>query len=313
MGVEERMAAYQAFLEKVGRLKEQYARFHDTEELVSGIRSLSVNKGNHPYADHLLLMGDSYMDAGDFAAGIACLRAVEEYFPHFNNETLFRLRMAQYHIENGDVESGRACLVALCRSIDNYEESIEWNSLTAVWEKYKYLVEGLVPPSVRVMSCRIKTPAECEMSIGEILALPDEELPDALSGHLQELSGDGVSIQSLNKWERAAYYVDELCMEINSGGFESYLYYHGTHFEKAYKSLEQMGAEQMTALLDRAREKFPRKRVPKSEDAIQNAMDRMEEAGVDFEDEDDLYYGTAEGELLEKLTAFVRENAKHFR
>ena len=39
----------------------------------------------------------------------------------------------------------------------------------------------------------------------------------------------------------------------------------------------------------------------------------MEEKGVDFEAEDDCYYGSAEKELLAKLTAYVRENGKHFR
>lgn len=69
----------------------------------------------------------------------------------------------------------------------------------------------------------------------------------------------------------------------------------------------------MTALLDRVREKFPRGRIPKAADSIQNTMDRMEEKGVDFEAEDDCYYGSAEGELLERLTAWVRNNEKKFR
>ncbi len=313
MDLEQRMAAYQAFLKNVEHLRERYAHSRDPEDLTDGIRRLAADPGCHPYADHLLLMGDSYMESGDSAAGVACMKAVDKYFPHFTNETVYHLRMAQYHIENGDLETGRACLVALCRSIDNYEESIEWNGLTDVWEKYKHLVQGLVKPSVRVMTSRIKTPAECDMQIGDILALPDEEILNELSGHLQELSGDGDSIQSLNKWERTAYYVDELCMEVNSGGFEGYLYYHGTHFEKSYMALEQMGAGEMTALLDRVREKFPRKRIPKTEESIQNTMDRMEEKGVDFEAEDDIYYGSAEKELLQKLTDYVREHAKRFR
>jgi len=223
------------------------------------------------------------------------------------------LLMAREAIEGGDPDMGRACLMALCRSISNYEESIEWNGMTDLWERYRYLVEGFVEPSARVMMTQPKKPSECARPIGEILALSDEELLGELSGHLQELSGNGDALASLNKWERMAWYVDELCMEVNSGGFDAYLSCYGTHFEKAYQALEQMGAVEMTALLDRVRGKFPRSRLPKSCEAIENAVEALEEAGVDFEAEDDAYYGSAEKELLQKLTAFVRENGRRFR
>ena len=313
MDIDKSTAAYQDFLWMVEWFQEAYARTGDPQELVSGIWRVSCDKRCHPYVDQLLMLGNSYIESGDTAAGIACMQAVKKFFPRFNNETLYHLRMAQYHIENGDEASGRACLLTLCRRVGNYEESIEVNGLTPLWEKYKHLVQGLVAPSGRVMTSRTKTKAECDTRIHDILALPDEDILNELSTHLQELTGNGEVIQALNKWERTAYYVDELCMEVNSGGFEGYLYYHGTHFEKAYKALEQMGAGQMTALLDRVREKFPRNRIPKTLDSIQNTMDRMEEKGVDFEAEDDCYYGGTERELLERLTAYVRENAKHFR
>ena len=311
--IEKRMRDYTNFKQELERLKEQYAGSHDPEALVSGIRRLSGNPVNHPYTDYLLLLGESYLDGGDSVAGMACMKATAEFFPEVNNTTLFYLRMAEHHIENGDTETGKACLVRLCECVDNYEESIEWNELTPVWEKYKHLVEGLVEPSVCVMGSQPKTPGQCDMQIGEILALGDDEVLNSLSEHLNELTANGEYLNSLNKWERAAWYVDELCMELNSGGFEGYLYYHGTHFEKACKALDQMGAAQMTALLDQVQSKFPRGRIPKSESAIQNAMDVLEEKGVDFEREDDIYYGGAERELLARLTAFVRENAKRFR
>ena len=132
------------------------------------------------------------------------------------------LLLARDAIEAGDPEMGRACLAALCRSVGNYEESIAWNGLTDIWEKYKHLVEGLVEPSVRVMRIEPRAPGECTMSIGDILALPDDTVLSELSQHLQELSGEGGFLQSLNKWERAVFVVDELCMEVYSVGFYSY-------------------------------------------------------------------------------------------
>ena len=311
--LDQRMADYLAFLQKAEAMEGAYESARDVQELRDGVRLLARDRRSHPYGDHILHWVDSLMEAGDIAGGGACLLALERYFPHFNNQVIFRLRMAQYHMEMGEEEAARESLITLCRAIRNYEEAIEVNGLTAIWEQYKYLVEGLVEPSIRVMINRIKTPGECDMQIADILALPDEDILTELSNHLQELTGNGEVIQALNKWERTAYYVDELCMEVNSGGFEGYLYYHGTHFDKAYKALEQMGAAEMTALLDRVRAKFPRNRIPKAADSIQNTMDRMEEKGVDFEAEDDCYYGSAEKELLAKLTAYVRENGKHFR
>ena len=311
--LDQRMADYLAFLQQVEAMERAYESARDVQELKDGVRMLSRDRRSHPYGDHMLHWADSLMEAGDIAGGGACLLALERYFPHFNNQVIFRLRMAQYHMEMGEEEAARTSLITLCKAIRNYEEAIEVNGLTALWEKYRHLVQGLVEPSIRVMTNRLKAPGECDMQIADILALPDEDILTELSNHLQELTGNGEVIQALNKWERTAYYVDELCMEVNSGGFEGYLYYHGTHFEKAYKALEQMGATEMTALLDRVRAKFPRGRIPKATDSIQNTMDRMEEKGVDFEAEDDCYYGSAERELLTKLTVYVRENGKHFR
>ena len=311
--LDQRMADYLAFLQQVEAMEGAYESARDVQGIEDGVRALARDRNSHPYGDHMLHWADSLMEAGDIAGGGACLLALEKHFPHFNNQVIFRLRMAQYHMEMGEEEAARESLLALCRAIRNYEEAIEVNGLTALWEKYRHLVQGLVEPSIRVMAARLKTPGECDMQIADILTLPDEDILTELSNHLQELSGDGDMIQGLNKWERTAYYVDELCMEGNSGGFEGYLYYHGTHFDKAYKPLEQMGAAEMTALLDRVRANFPRNRIPKSADSIQNTMDRMEEKGVDFEAEDDCYYCGAERELLAKLTAYVRENGKHFR
>ena len=311
--LDQRMADYQAFLQQAEAMEGAYESTRDVQELKDGVRMLARDRRSHPYGDHILRWADSLMEAGDIAGGGACLLALEKHFPHFHNQVIFRMRMAQYHMEMGEEEAARTSLITLCKAIRNYEEAIEVNGLTALWEKYRHLVQGLVEPSIRVMTNRIKTPGECDMQIADILALPDEDILTELSNHLQELTANGEVIQALNKWERTAYYVDELCMEVNSGGFEGYLYYHGTHFDKAYKALEQMGATEMTALMDRVRAKFPRGRIAKSADSIQNTMDRMEEKGVDFEAEDDCYYGGAEKELLAKMTAYVRDNGNHFR
>lgn len=229
------------------------------------------------------------------------------------NTTAHFMGLAEAYLEKGETESARACLILLCRRCSNYEESLEWNGLTENWLRHRHLVEGLVEPSLHLYGGQPVQPKDCSIQIADIFALPEEDLLSVLSDHLDELSGSGGALNCLNKWERIAYYADELCREVNSGGFDSYLYYHGTHFEKAYQAMETLSATEVLGILDAVRAKFPRSRIPKTEEALQNAMDALEEQGVDFEAEDDHFYSLGEKELVKCLQAFVLENKKRFR
>ena len=226
------------------------------------------------------------------------------------NTTAHFMALAEDYMKEGNTEGAKAALILLCRRCDNYEESIEWNGLTDKWKQYRHLVEGLVPPPVNFHGAVARSPKECSMGIEDIFALPEEDLLSALSLHLQELSGNGKKLSPLNRWERIAYFADELCMEVNSGGFDSYLYYHGPHFENAYDAMEALQAHQVIEILDSIRAKFPRGRIPKSKDRLQDTMD---EAGIDFESEDGRFYAIGEKELLCRLLLYVKENQKHFR
>lgn len=229
------------------------------------------------------------------------------------NTTDHFMKLAEQYMQQGKVESARACLILLCDEVSNYEESLEWNGLTEEWNRYRYLVEELVPPSVSVYSSQSKSPQDCTVPIDKILVLPEDELLAALSEHLGEMSGNGSSLSALNQWERIVYYADELWTEVNSGGFEDYLYYYGIHFEKAYHALETLAASGLLSILDSVRKKFPKNRIPKREEPIQNMLDDMEERGVDFEKEDERFYSVGEKELHRCLLSFVKENQKHFR
>ena len=219
------------------------------------------------------------------------------------NTTAHYMKLAENYMTEDNVDAARACLLLLCESCDNYEDSIEWNGLTEQLQRYRYLVSDYLPPS----------PAQRTMQIADILALPDEEILSALSDHLDELIGNGDAHGALNKWERTAYYIDELCIEVNSGGFDSYLYYHGTHFEKAYTALKDIAALKTLLILDNVRDKFPKCRVPVKENALQKAMDSLAEKGVDFDREDERFYTVGEKELLNCLLSYVKDNKQHFR
>lgn len=229
------------------------------------------------------------------------------------NTTAHFMKLAENYIAEENFTAARACLLLLCEKCDNYEESIEWNGLSEQWQNYRYLVADMVPPSVTIMPTKPRSPAECTLRITDILSLPDEEILSALSDHLGELSGNGDALNALNKWERTIYYVDELCVEVNSGGFDSYLYYRGTHFEKAYAALKDIAALRTLPILDDVRNKFPKKRIPRNVEALQNVMDILEEKDIDFESEDEHFYSVEEKELLKCLLSYVKENMQHLR
>ncbi len=304
------------FFDETEKIKRRYADSKDVERLKNDLRGLHKEYGEcYGAGDYLLNIGESYIDSGDNTAGFAFIEVVAECFARVNNITLLCMRMAEYCIENGETENGKEYLIKLCTKISNYEESIEFNCLTGVWKKYNFLVEGLIPPPVSIYGpssdCVLRPlPEDCSVQIEDILALPDSDILDELSVHLNELSADGQYIKFLNKWEKTVFFVDELCIRINSGGFEEYLSYSGTHFEKAYQAFEVTKDDVMLSIMDSVRAKFPKNKIPKSLNSIQNAIEKN---GIDFDDADSAFYSSGVNSLMSALTAFVKENKRNFR
>lgn len=322
MEINQQLKIYDNFRSEYEQLKQQYSISKSPKDLVSGICRLSENPDYRPFARFLFFLGNSYMESGDFEAGVACMKTVVACFSYMDHYAIFYLRMAQYHIENGNTKAGINYLFWLCTEVANFEVQLAMYNLTKIWENYKPLVADKVTESVinkvqmplfNPSTPQPKQPGECSQTIEQIMSLSKVDLLSSLSAHLGEMTANGAALNYLNKWERSFYYADEMCMEINSGGFEGYLYYHGTHFTKACKVFEQISADQMVRLMAQIQNKFPGGRIPKSEEAIQNAMDRMEEDGIDFNDEDEIYYSSAEKELLDRLTTYVLENQNRFR
>lgn len=310
------------FRREFEQLKQQYALSKSPEDLVSGIRRASENPSYRHFGQFFFHLGNSYMGDGDLEAGAACMKAALDYFSYVDHHGIFYLRMAQYHIEKGDPQAGVGYLVRLCTEVKNLEVHMAAYDLTEVWEKYRRLYALQLPERTPAQKQKAapepevpqpKQPSECGQTVEQILQLGEDDLLSSLSQHLDELSGYGEALNRLNRWERCVYYADEVCREVNSGGFEGYLYYHGTHIAKAQQAFAQINAKQALSLTEQIARKFPGGSVPKSEGAIQNAMDQLEEREIDFEDEDAAYYSTAEREILDCLVRFVRENQNHFR
>ena len=304
------------FLKEIEEIQDKYKEDKDAEKLANRLsHCASKYKKYFGTGDYLINLAEEvYYPKGDYSAGLSIIKVVHKHFKYIADEVTVYLRMAEYYIESGETEKGIEYLIKLCtETVDNYEESIGFRGLTAVWEKYKHLVEGIVPPSKTFNSVNPLPPEKCTMQICDILNLSDDNLLRELSTHLNEMSANGEVLSCLNKWEKLVFYINELCEEVNSGGFSNYLYYCGTHFEKAKTSLETIGAEKSIDLLNKVENKFPRKKVPKNIDSIQNNLDKMEEKNIDFETEDDEYYNFTEQEILSKLTAYILENERYFR
>jgi hypothetical protein len=304
------------FQTKILKIQQHYLHTRDLSQLQNDLQSFANQCSDHfGVGDYLITIGEQLIDSGNYEAGIAFIIMVYQRFRNIVNHVTLYLRMAQYYIESGDNEAGVDFLVKLCnQTVDNYEESIEFNGLTDVWEQYKPLVVGRVPESISVHSSSLPLPPEkCSMEINEILSLPVDELLSSLSTHLSELSANGTCLNFLNKWEKTVFYIDELCAEVNSGGFSHYLYYYGNHFDKTIKALETIRADSALSLMESVQNKFPRRSVPKTLDSIQNAVDKIEEKGIDFDREDSRFYEMVESTLLHQLHDYVIENQNHFR
>ena len=305
-----------AIYSEIGSIRDNYTKNKSIESFKDELLSFIKEYGSYyGVGDLLLSMGEAFMDMENKDAGTTVFKEIYKSGSIINNKTRLYLRLAEYYIESGNIDEGTRFLMLLCtKTVDNYEESIATNKLTDLWFKYKPLVEGKIPRSVSINDSATPVPPDkCQKQIGEIFESAEEDILSELSVHLNEMSAMGECINYLNKWEKTVYFANELCERVNSGGFEEYLSYNGTHFEKAYTALSDIGVKDLLALMDKVRSKFPKNKIPKSESAIQNTLDKMEEKDINFESEDSVFYEKGEKELIQKLLDFVLENQKHFR
>lgn len=304
-----------SFMPQIGQILRQYQVDSNTQTLKAAVTELAQVYGNYfGVGDILIFIGENYIVNGDPTAGIIFIQIVNDCISLVQNKTTLFLRMAEFHFEHQQEDLGVVFLTKLCtENVENYEESIAANGLTDIWMRYKHYVDGNVPPSVSFQTeASWEIPEESHINIDEIFAGPKEDLLYTLSQYLDKRTNGGKYLNHLNKWELTFYYIDELCMELNSGGFGHYLYYYGHHFDKVYRALELIGAEQTITLLEDVKTKFPKRRISRSLDRLQDILDKMEENGIEFEAEDDLYYKKVEHELLDKLLEFVMQHQKRF-
>lgn len=222
------------------------------------------------------------------------------------------MRLAENEFIQENEEKGIEYLTHVCENeASNYVEAINFRELTDVWDKYKKYVEGKVRVSAELLGKTGKTPDECVKTIGDILSnLNENGLLADLSYHINEICGDGEELTSLNKWERNFLYIDTLWSEVNSGGFDSYLSSYGNYFDRTVKAAQAMGIDELAELMEKVKAIFPKERIPKSVEQIENVIMKKD---LDFEELDGEFYNKMNQIISEKMMRYVMKNRKRFR
>lgn len=244
-------------------------------------------------------IGDVLGRIGDLKSCYKYMNKAEKFTnkePSLDSMTIW-LRKAQYLIENGEVEKGSDFLIKISKWSDNYEEGLQWRELLDVWEKYKYLVEEKIEPS---LNSTYKT----SMKIEDILKIEDEnDLVSNLSMHVSQLCGYGEDMTLVNQYERVVYDVCSLDEEVHSGGFYSYFYSEGDYvrrYKQLIKALNTIGATNTIKLLEKIEKKFPKGKIPIKLEYRQKILDEMDEKEIDFDEFDEVFW-----EYEENITKLV--------
>ena len=309
---------YEEFKSEFEKIISTYEENKDETSAREQLQKLASKHRNHyGICNIFLLYGIEVFDKGEKEHGYKILQIGMNTFKNAPNHAGVFMRFVQYCMEHNQADKAEEYLLEVCNGRDNYEEVIEWEEMTEVWEKYKYLVAGKVPLPIRTEGkhAAAKLPDECSMQIKDILQLPEQKLLNELSTHLWEMSGQGEEMVCLNKWEKIIFDTDALLSEVGSGGVDSWLHSYGQRFTQTKKALAAIGAEKGLQFLEEIEKRFPRGKVPKSYERIEAILDKMLDNDEDFEEEESQYYYDAgvEGELVECMYQFVMDNKKKFR
>lgn len=262
----------------------------------------------------LTVLGDRLIRDGENKKGIILLKNAlkrPSYGEYTDGITLF-MRLAENEFIQGNEEKGIEYLTHVCENeASNYVDAINFRELTDVWNKYKKYVEGKVRVSTELLGKSGKASNEYVKTIGDILNTPNEnDLLADLSYHINEICGDGEELTSLNKGERNFFYVDTLWSEVNSGGFESYLSSYGNYFDRTVKAAQTIGLNELVELLEKIKSIFPKEKIPKSVERIENVIMKKD---LNFEEVDEEFYDKMNQIISEKMMRYVMENRERFR
>ncbi|MCR5704531.1 MAG: DMP19 family protein [Eubacterium sp.] len=286
------------------------------EEFSKKVNSLLNSRKKVNFFDDALLTvkGNALMEKEDYEKANILLELSLDRATQgsYSEEIVLFLRLAQYQFIIGNEEKGTEYLIRLCEGeVSNYVEVINAYGLLDIWNQYSKYVEGKVRASAITEMADTKEPTECSKLIGEIRGIKEKhELLTELSLHINEICADGEYLNYLNKWERTFFYIDQLWERVNSDGFESYLTYDGKNFKKAKKASEDLEIVELTRILEKVEKKFPRSKVPRNTDKIEDIIDEKE---LEFDELDDEFYDGYDAIIADALYKYFETYSEKFR
>jgi len=311
---------FDAFYAAFGDVKARYLSTKNLPEFEEKLREIAreyfdIDTINLIYFECAQTLSEMHDDDAE----IMIYRIMEQELKYYSiNEMDMYLKSAHYYFTRGDEVQGREWLFKLCREDclpTNYEEAMEWRKLTELWDKYGHYLDGKIPPSVpSFQKAAAIAPEDCTLQITDIFAQKEDDLLLNLSNHLYEMSGQGDSMNYLNKWERVFFDVDNMVTDIGSDGIPHFLTSHGHRFTQTRRALEIVGAEKALQLIDMIAAYFPKGKVPKSDEKREMIVNDIMDSEESFDAAEAFYENqNIECELVDAEYRFALANKNKFR
>ena len=153
-----------------------------------------------------------------------------------------------------------------------------------------------------------------KINIDALLASPNtNNSVIELDNYICKLCSWGDAMESLSQPQKNFYFNQNLEREINNGGFNQY--FHNSTGEFAHEtivSLDGIGANKTSVILQQAINQFPGSNVPKERDERQEILQQIEAiANIVWEELDQKFY-TYEDNLNELNIKYIKQNRTSF-
>jgi len=118
---------------------------------------------------------------------------------------------------------------------------------------------------------------------------------------------------SLSQNEKNFFYINNLSMEVNNGGFDQFfLNPSGNYTIETLQALELIGENNTAKLLKEAMAEFPRSEIPRNRDDRIDILEKISQKSQEKWDKLDKQFYACEHNISDLLISFVTKNINDF-